>query len=807
MRGRASESEPPRASSPGGWAAAPLAPVALAFALGLTVGQWAEPAPIVLWLAAGLAAVATGALLLRERPGAAAPALLLTVGIVGAVRGGPPTLPADHVAREAPAAPVRLEGRLAAEPIRWAPDRTRLLVDAEWLDDGASRRTTRGRVQLTLYGEAPPLAEGQRIAGEFRLHRPHGFRNPAAFDYPASLARQGILLVGGGRADRLEVLTPERPPWPVRVKRWAVGTMARHLPPASAALLAGLLLGERSQFPPEAHEAFRRAGVYHILAVSGFNVGLIASAIFAGLALLRLPRRLAALAAILLLVGFAMVVGGEPSVVRATLMATVLLLGLLVAREASLFNSVALAGLLLLVWRPGDLWDPGFQLSFAATLGILHLAPAWTRALRERGCPPWLAAAVAVSLGAQLGVVPIMLTHFNQLSLAGIVANLVVVPLAALATTLGLASLLLSLLSDGLGHLLFQSAWLLLLALRAAVGAFAAVPAAMVHLPAPPPATVVAFYGALALSPRWGAGRTARGAVTALAAVVLAASLWPWVRPGDGRLRLTFLDVGQGEATLVELPDGRRLLVDAGPGGERRFDVGERVIAPFLWSRFIHTLDAVAVTHADPDHAGGLGAILRRFRVRELWTGGAAAETLGGLGPAQGTVRRRLVAGDRFWLGSLPVTVLGPPATPPAASARGPASDENNASLVLRLDWGLASFLLAGDIEEEAEAALVESRQPLAHLVLKVAHHGSRFSTTEALLQAGRPALAVVSAGRRNPFRHPHAEVLARLEKAGVRLYRTDRDGAVIVETDGARLWVTRWAARDRGVLRLDAAP
>ncbi|MBI3030811.1 MAG: DNA internalization-related competence protein ComEC/Rec2 [Candidatus Rokubacteria bacterium] len=788
--------------------AAPLVPVAAAFIRGLILAVSFQPHPVALWLGASLSALATAGWLLRGRSAAAAAGLLLTVALIGLLRAAAPILPADHIARLALPSPLRVEGRLASEPIRWAPDRTRLLLETEGIQVGKDRRSVRGLVQVALYGEPPPLTEGQRIAGELRLHRPFGFRNPRGFDYPGHLAREGIFLVGSGRGDRLEALTPEAPPWPVRIKRWAVTTIQRHLPPASAALLAGLLLGERTEFPPAADEAFRRAGVYHILAVSGFNVALLASAVFLGLSLLRLPRRLVAAAAIGLLIGFALVVGGEPSVVRATVMGVLLLLGLLLERETSLFNSVALAALVILLWRPGDLWEPGFQLSFAATLGILYLARPWIAALTERGWPQWLAASVAVSLGAQLAVLPIMLIHFNQLSLIGIVANLVVVPLAAVATTLGLAALLLTLLHEGLGHLLFQSLWLVLLALRAAVWILAALPAAMIYLPGPHSAAVVAFYAVLAALPHWGLHRAMRYGAVGLTALVLAASLWPWVRPADGRLRVTFLDVGQGDAAFVELPDGRRLLVDGGPGGERRFDVGERVVAPFLWNRAVWSLDAAVMTHADPDHAGGLAAILRRFRVRELWDNGIAdAGELSRLAERRGTLRRRLHAGDRIWLGAVPFTVLHPPATPLAGSPRGPAADENNNSLVLRLDWGLASVLLTGDVEQEGEADLLARRRPLDHRVLKVAHHGSRYSTTEEFLATGRPALAVISAGRRNPFNHPTPEVVERLAKAGVKIYRTDRDGAVVVETDGAALSVTRWASRATDALPLASHP
>jgi competence protein ComEC len=538
--------------------------------------------------------------------------------------------------------------------------------------------------------------------------------------------------------------------------------------------------------------------VYHILAVSGFNVALIAGPVFLGLRLLRMPRRLVALIASLVIVGYALVVGGQPSVLRATVMGLLLLLGLLLDREVNLFNSLALATLVILLWRPGDLREPGFQLSFAATLGILWLTPSVV-GLFESRWPRSLAAGVAVSVGAQLAVTPIMLIHFNQLSLIGIVANLAVVPLAGLATTLGLAALLGALVSEGLGQLLFGTLWLILLALRLTAHVAAALPGAMVHLPVPHWSAVVAFYGLLLLLPFLRRHRSVGLFAGVLAGWVLALSLWPWVRPAEGRLRVTFLDVGQGDAIFVELPNGQRLLLDGGPGGERRLDVGEWVIAPFLWNRAVRRLDVVAMSHSDPDHAGGLAAVLRRFGVREFWDNGlweAGSGELWEVLQRSAAIRRALRRGERIWMGSALVTALNPGAAYLRGSPRGPASDENNNSLVLRLDWGLVSFLFTGDLEQEGEQALLASRQPLRHLVLKVAHHGSRFSTTEEFLNRARPRVAVISAGARNPFRHPSAETLARLERAGARVYRTDRDGAVIVETDGRTLTVTRWATR-----------
>jgi len=480
-------------------------------------------------------------------------------------------------------------------------------------------------------------------------------------------------------------------------------------------------------------------------------------------------------------------------------MGLLLLLSVLLERDSQLMNALCLAGLALLVWSPTDLWDPGFQLSFAATAGIIYLAAPFTGCLKERGWPHWLAAAVAVSLAAQLPVTPIMLAHFNQLSLIGVAANLLVVPLAGPTTTLGMLALLTQLASETAASLLFNTLWLLLIALRVVVWAAAAIPGAMVHLPAPSWAPVSAWCGALLLIPYLATRVWTRLAASGLLAVAIALSVWPWVSPGDGRLRITFLDVGQGDATLVELPEGPRILVDGGPGGARRFDVGERVLSPFLWNRPVGRLDVVALSHSDSDHAGGLGAVLRHFRVGEFWESGrwgpGGEDALLAL-LQSGAARRVLGAGQRLWLGNALVTVLNPGGQPSVSP--------NDDSLVLRLDWRGVSVLLTGDLGWRGEARVLERGEPVRVLTLRVGHHGSRFSSTTRFLEAARPPFAIISVGARNPFRHPTPEALARLEAAGARIYRTDRDGAIVIETDGMRLCITRWARGTTEVFDLD---
>ena len=786
--------------------AIPAAPVAIAFASGIALAPWARAD--VAWTTWLASLASAGALLLAGRTSWAAALLLAGVGAIGALRGIEPPLPPDHVARLELPRIARVDGRLAAEPVRWTPDRLRLLIDVEGVD-GLPRS---GRIQATVYGVPPPLAEGQRLAAELRLYPATGLRNPGTFDYAEHLKREGIRVTATARADRLTPLDDPVPPWPARIKHESLAAISRALPPTSGALLAGLLLGERTDLPHELDEGFRLAGVYHVLAVSGFNVALLAAAVFALCHLARVGRRTSAVVAIVVVIGFAAVVGPEPSVLRAVVMAVLVLAALLLERDASVTNSLALAALVILAVRPGDLHDPGFQLSFAATAGIVA-API------PRGL---VLGAIGVSAAAQLAVLPITLTHFNQLSTIGVVANLGVVPLAGVATVAGLLAVGVSFLSESAAQVGFDAVWPVLLALRALVAIAAAVPGAVVHLPAPPWVAIACYTGALALGLVWWHLHAERPRVAnpsgvaalALLALAVAVAAWPALRPPDGRLRLIVLDVGQGDAIALEAPDGRVLLVDAGGGGPMRLDAGERVVAPFLWNRGHLRLAGAIVTHPDADHAGGMETVRRLFGAGSTWDADTLARGplwLGGamislVRPLRGTVGGGPgPLGDPWLLGAARPGALETPARGLTASVvdegprghthRSPRS-RNDEAIVLRVEYGLASFLLASDIEAAREQALVASGAPIAATVLKVAHHGSRTSSTPAFLGAVGPAVAVISVGPRNPYGHPDPGVLERLATAGARVYRTDRDGAVIFETDGRTLTVTRWAAR-----------
>jgi competence protein ComEC len=390
-----------------------------------------------------------------------------------------------------------------------------------------------------------------------------------------------------------------------------------------------------------------------------------------------------------------------------------------------------------------------------------------------------------VSAGAQLGVTPVMLLHFGQPSPLGVLANLVVVPLAGVLTTGGVLALAVAALWAPIAGPLFQSLWLLLVTLRLVVRALAGLPGAVVHVP-PPPALAMAAAGlALTLMP-YARGRLAWLAIAGLGLGAGAATVAP-LRP-DGLVRLVVLDTGQGEAILVRAPEGQTLVVDTGGGGPGRGDRGERVVVPVLRRLGVRRVEALALTHGAPDHAGGLAGLLDGIPVDEAWIP-AGSEGAPWLAPllARGVPQRVLARGDRRWLGSLLVTVLHPPRGSGASGEPGPA-----APLLLRIEWGLFAAILTGGGGPDAETAVARAGAPLDATVLKVSGHGSRRGSTPEVVGAVAPRLALIPVGR-NPFGHPAPEVLGRLAAAGATVYRTDLDGAIDVTSDGTRVWVRAW--------------
>jgi competence protein ComEC len=667
---------------------------------------------------------------------------------------------------------VRLTGTVAGDAVP-LEGRLRVLLDVEAAEARGRRQSCRGRVSLEIGGESalPTLPDGARVAVWARL-RPTRWREGR---------REGLAARGFCKSSRLLRRLEIPGGGPVRqvtarLRAWIRRRLQRAiLPGPERGLVLALVLGDRSELDEETAEGFRASGTYHVLALSGAHVALVAGLLTAGLRRLRFGPAAEAVLTGTALWLYALLVGGDVPVVRAAFMASALLAGRALDLPGDAGNLLGLAGLVLLLAHPSHAWDVGFQLSFGATLGILLLMGPLARGWPA--LPLRAEMAVAASVAAQAVLSPILAGWFHRLAPAALVLNLAAVPLSGAVLLSGFAVVVLGPVVPVTGDI----AWIAAHTLRASANLGPLGPWLDLRVAAPS-SMVVAVQAA-------GLVQLARGRRGAGLALLLASHLGLLAGPAppaaDGRLHMVVLDVGQGDSILLRSPGGRVLLVDAGGSYDPRYDVGERRVAPVLWATGVRVLEALVLTHAHPDHVGGAPFLLRAFRVEEVWEGpaplaDAAWQRLDRALRRARVARRTLVRGDRLEWDGVQIRVLGP-----APPGRPPLHVRNEDSLVLSARLGKVTFLLAGDVLGEAEAAL---DVPSA-LVVKVPHHGSRSSSAPAFVRRAAPRVALISAGARNPFGHPHPEVIARYTRAGALVLRTDRDGAVEVATDGQRLW------------------
>jgi len=782
----------------------PLVAVACAFAAGTAVGG-GLPLSTALWLMA-LSAAALVAVTVAFAPAAGRGGGLRRAGVlaaalaIGAAAAGIEGRQYDAaplrvwILGQPDAGPVKLRGVCHADA-RDASGKWVLVLDVE----DVSGQPMAGRARIDVGGLAgrPELIEGDRVSLWAELRVPRGLSDPGAFDAAAQARRDGVHAVGWCKSPRLVEATGERaagwlPDRAARARRWSRARLAAALPPGrEQALVRAMVLGERTALDPETSETFRMAGTYHVLALSGAQVAMVAALLgwlLRWLGTAPLTRALLLSAALAFYCAF---VGGDVPVLRATVMAVVVLGGRTLDLDGDAANLLGLAALLLLAHSPSSIGDVGFQLSFAATLGLVLLTPPLMRIVPAL---PWGAEmALASSLGAQAALGPLLAFHFHRLAPAALLLNLVAVPLSGAVLLAGFAILLVSAVAPLAVPAVAGVAWLCARALLLSGEVVRLAPWLDVRVATPSLGPALVSMAGLAAFAR---GRRRGLLLWAAGALCLVGGWGP--RTLDGRLHVTFLDVGQGDAIVIRSPRGRTWMVDTGGSFDARFDVGEAVLGPYLWRDGAPVLRGLVLTHAHPDHVGGVPFLLRAFDVREVWEGIAprhdrAYDELAAAIETARVPRRAVARGVEAEWDGVQVGVLGP--SPPA---RAPWRTRNDDSVVLALRYGEIVLLLTGDVEAGGEAALDAPRA----FALKVPHHGSRSSSTPALLARTAPRVAIVSVGDHSRFGHPHPEIVARYQAAGVVLLRTDRDGAVTLSTDGRRVWMATnadgWAARIR---------
>lgn len=710
---------------------------------------------------------------------------------------------------------VDLGGTLAAPPSAVAAG-TDLLVQTEWIRIGRIDHRVRGRLRIRVApgpdGRAagPAAARGDTVRIFARLFLPRAYGNSGSFDLPRHLKARGIDALGSAKSARLIETDPvDRPPPALVFMRQVDRIRAAILhgidkafegqPAAARAapVSAALLMGERSALAADDETLLAEAGLSHLLAVSGFNVAVLAAVLHLLARAAGLSRRTAAAFVIPALFFYLLLNRDESSVVRAVIMAVTLLGGALLWRRSRPENALGLSAVIILTGCPAQIRDAGFQLTFTATLSLLVIAgPVLARersGRRPRGTAPvrWVRTALIVSLAAALGTLPLTIVHFHRVTPGAIPANVIAGPLMAAAFVGAGVVAVTAPVSEPLARVAARWTGLLIEATFTLAGIATALPWMTYRRITPGPMLVIGYYASLLWFLAGRAtptltGSRSRGPTLALCACTLVLLLPLDTREIPDGLRLTAIDVGQGDAILVETSGGFRLLVDAGGSARGEFDVGERVVAPALWDLGIGRIDALALTHPDVDHSGGAAAIVAAFRPSRIWLPAGAARwpprpavtRLRSTAREHGIPLTELAAGDVRCLPGACLGVLHPP------RREQPGAASNERSLVLSIASDGRRALLAADAGARTESVVGKS---LMHFdYLKVGHHGSRSSSSAAFLQVVRPRVAVISCGARNRFGHPDAEVLARLARGDVRVCRTDRDGAIQVELSGA---------------------
>jgi competence protein ComEC len=677
-----------------------------------------------------------------------------------------------------------------------------LRVESVWANNEEKRLAGHLRVSVLRSTESAPLHgfyAGDRVKVSAQITPPHEYRN---FEEPFSRTYLKTQLLHNVAATKSPLLVEKIAPAPAlsprrtmsalrlacqtKLERFFAAPGAPGSLTPEGAVLETLLLGGRGRLAPETTQALQKTGLFHLFAISGAHIGIISFFLFGLMKFARVPSRASYGILILLLILYALLVEGRASVTRAVVMSVIFLLGKLFWKDTHLLNTIGLSALLILSVNPFQLFDAGFQLTFAATLGIILFYPRVQSFLPR--LPLKISETFNVSLTAQAGVFPLIAASFHRIIFSGLLLNLIGIPLVSLTMAVGYLFLPLVFAAPVLGSPLAAVLAFLVRVFMVSTRLFDGLPFLSYRIPTPPTAVVVGYFVFLLLLLLPGRFiRLRRTSAGAFVLVFLTLILYPF-RPSSRALRVTFIDVGQGDSIFIEFPGRTTMLVDGGGLPTGTFDIGESVVSPFLWNKGIKKIDYLVLTHAHPDHAAGLTAVARNFRIGEFWQTPSPTgdRSTAALHAALSAVPTKIIgAGFSRRVGEATVEALWPPPDSPPG-----ASPDNDLSLVLRLASGPTAVLLPADIGVAVERRLVDEGAPLRAAVLKSPHHGSATSSSEEFLKAVAPEIIVVTAGAGNRFGFPQPIVLARYEASGARILRTDVSGAVEITFEGTRLAV-----------------
>jgi competence protein ComEC len=855
----------------------PIIGFLISFICGIAAGTWIEGfsllaiAAVVISFTHMLWAIAKKRNLILTPFG-----LFLSIGYLSVQPWISPSLPDQHIIHYTKPVRWTIIGTVGNDPIVSQKGHVRFVLNVESLQSGQNSFPAIGRLRVTCRGEIfPELDPGDRIMFPGKIRAIRNFKNPGGFDFERYMAFRTILATSYITSDKITFLKKYNNQNVIQrfsdARQKIAGIIDDTLPDhSSAAIMKALIIGDRNGIDKSLREAFNKSGMGHLLAISGLHVGIVASFFFLLFSrLFSLSRTFlnhawvgkgSAVLCIIPVTAYGLLAGMSPSTQRAVLMITVFLMTFLIKREQDSINTLAIAALVILTVHPPALFSISFQLSFTAVFAIIFSFSLLSEHQKDLDTGSWIRKKLSgfffASLFAILGSLPIVMYYFNQISLVGLVANFILVPLIGfIVVPVGLISALIFPLSYSLSSIGFQAGGIVLSFSISIVYFFSNLSFSSIKTITPSMIEIALYYlsgmsilyfmgpyrlkihqkESLALQnfctndmPEADNKNVHQTEKTTLLSASSAdrfygfslhlrrkahvyifsilflagtadVSYWIYIRFFQQNLRITIVDVGQGNAALIEFPGGKTMLIDGGGFYDNdSFDVGERITAPLLWRKKIKNIDTIMLTHPDSDHLNGLLYIAQHFNVKTIRTNNDPGSTLG-YQQFQDIIREKKIDCPSFKefhrsfeIGGVQVRIFYPPEDFLEKKERESWRDNNANSMVIQLKMGEFSCLFTGDIKAKSEAELIALKgDDLKSQILIAPHHGSKTSSTPRFIDMVDPETVIFCAGWENRFRLPNEEVVNRYHHKDIQIFRTDHNGAVNIRTNGVSTKIT----------------
>lgn len=820
-----------------------MLPLLFVYAFGIVIGNLYELTNLPLFISLIIALVLLLFASIKRLKRIITATLLLSSALLGILNiniylyqePGP-----NHISHYINKDKVTIEGIIIENP-QLSSERTELTVStSNIIDDGISI-LVEGLVLLNVDNNQE-FHYGDYVRFKTRLKSPYSFQNPGGFDYEKYLRYKRIkaraFIKDSSSIVTLRENQGNRIYSKLQLLRRNIKKFIKENSPSpEREIIQAMILGDQKEIPKDVMENFNKTGTTHIIAISGFNIGIVAFLSFVVVRLLMKSSKyvllrfdiikISTILSIIPVIFYTFIAGMGISVIRASIMAIIFMIAIILGKDKDLYNSLSLAALIILVLFPYSLFDISFQLSFTAVWAIIFIVPRltmmlfgnsqdetlnnkyWIRKIYKNIC-----IFIIVSLSATIGTLPLIVFYFNRISTVVLVSNLIVVPiLGIIAIPICMAIIIAIPISQSLALFFLKISTFLVHISMSMIDFFASIPNSSFFISTPTVLEIGAFYLFLVvavkfidvikkysrdnsesksfLNPQWHCI-----VLVALTIFFIVDAIYLYANDKiNNKLKVTAIDVGQGSATLIELPNGKKMLIDGGGTHDNLFDIGKYVVAPYLWHERINAIDIVVLTHPHPDHLNGLIFILSHFKVKEVWSNGEPAEidTYKKLLEVikENKIVHRIVShefGD-IEINNVTINILNPlkPVTIENNTPR-KFDETNNDAIVLRFTFGNITILLPSDISEITESRLVKSCMNIKSQLIMVPHHGGFTSSTIPFLNAVKPEIALVSCGRDNVYKDPHPDVLERYMSIGTKILRTDKNGAISVTTDGSRI-------------------